>query len=187
MTLELLLQERRKAIKDRWLQVVLESYPSDSRRFFKKQKDEFANPVGHTFRTELDSVLQEILEPSNAGRLEASLDRILRIRAVQDFTPSESISFLFLLKPIIREVVDESGSGQDLNLDLDALNNRIDKAVLTALDVFMSCREKLFMLRADHMKNQVSALLRRAGLMDDVSSWDSALERGGEKPPVNQT
>ncbi len=187
MALESLLQEKRKAIKDRWLQVVLESYPRDSRRFLKKQKDEFANPVGHTFLTELDNVLQEILEPSNSGRLEASLDRILRIKAVQDFTPSESISFLFLLKPIIRAVVDESGREQDPAPGLDALNTRIDKAVLTALDVFMSCREKLFMLRADHMKNQVSALLRRAGLMDEVPSWDPAFERGDENNPLNKT
>ncbi len=186
MVLESLLQARRKAIKDRWLQVVLESYPSDSRRFLKKQKDEFANPVGYTFRTELENVLQEILEPSGSGRLEAALDRILRIRAVQDFTPSESVSFLFLLKPIIKAVVEESGGEQDPAPVLEALNSRIDQAVLAALDVFMSCREKLFMLRADHMKNQVSALLRRAGLMDEIASWDSAFEREGENHPVNQ-
>jgi hypothetical protein len=187
MALEPLLLEKRKAIKDRWLQVVLETYPADSRRFLKKQKDEFANPVGHTFLTELDNVLGEIIQPSDPGRLEAALDRILRIRAVQDFTPSESLSFLFLLKPIIRAVVEESDPGSDPPPGLEALNTRVDEAVLAAFDVFMSCREKLFMLRADHMKNQVSALLRRAGLTDEVPTWDSAVETGGGDRTLNQT
>ncbi len=187
MALEELLLEKQGVIQDRWLKAVLESYPPDSRRFFKKQKDEFANPVGHTFSTELEPLFQEIVRPSNPERLRASLDRILRIRAVQEFSPSQSLAFLFLLKPIVRDLVQAKAGNQDLGRELDALDMRIDQAVLVALDVFMTCREKVYMIRADQMKNQVSALLRRAGLISEVPSWDAASERGGGNPPVNPT
>ncbi len=172
MALVELLLEKQGAIQDRWLQAVLESYPVDSRRFFKKQKDEFANPVGHTFSTELGTVFEEILRPRDLERLRASLDRILRIRAVQDFSPSQSLSFLFLLKPIVRDVVQDP----DLSHELADLDARIDQTVLMALDVFTACREKIYMLRADQMKNQVSGLLRRAGLISEVPSWEDAPE-----------
>ncbi|MCF8062253.1 MAG: RsbRD N-terminal domain-containing protein [Deltaproteobacteria bacterium] len=187
MTLEELLLQKRDAIKARWLQAVLESYPPDSRRFFKKQKDQFANPVGHAFSTELENLLQEIIEPSDPERLRASLDRIVRIRAVQEFAPSQGLSFLFLLKPIVREVVTDAGRDEDLQREMEALSTRIDGAVLAALDVYMTCREKLYILRADQMKNQVSALLRRAGLISEVPSWDAASEEGSENHPLNST
>ena len=176
MALEELLLEKRDAVKSRWLQAVLESYPPDSRRFFKKQKDQFANPVGHTFSTELENLLREILEPSDAERLRASLDRIIRIRAVQEFAPSQSLSFLFLLKPIVREVVSDAGRERELGREVETLEARIDQVVLVALDVYVSCKEKLYILRADQMKNQVSALLRRAGLISEVPSWEAASE-----------
>ena len=176
MALEELLLEKRDAVKSRWLQAVLESYPPDSRRFFKKQKDQFANPVGHTFSTELENLLREILEPSDAERLRDSLDRIVRIRAVQEFAPSQSLSFLFLLKPIVREVVSDAGRERELGREVETLEARIDQVVLVALDVYVSCKEKLYILRADQMKNQVSALLRRAGLISEVPSWEAASE-----------
>jgi len=182
MALEELLLEKRDAVKSRWLQAVLESYPPDSRRFFKKQKDQFANPVGHTFSTELESLLREILAPTDAERLRASLDRIIRIRAVQEFAPSQSLSFLFLLKPIVREVVADAGRERDLEREVETLEARIDQAVLVALDVYMACKEKLYILRADQMKNQVSALLRRAGLISEVPSWDAASESEQQEP-----
>ena len=48
MTVEKILFEKKDAIRDRWHQAVLDTYHPDTRRFFKKQKDQFANPVGHT-------------------------------------------------------------------------------------------------------------------------------------------
>jgi hypothetical protein len=187
MKLEELLLEKRDVIQSRWLQAVLDSYPSDSRRFLKKQKDQFANPVGHTFSTELGNLLQEIMAPSDAGRLRASLDRIVRIRAVQEFAPSQGLSFLFLLKPIVRDVVSDAGREKELGSEVRALDTRIDQTVLAALDVYMGCREQIYRLRADQMKNQVSALLRRAGLISEVPSWDAASEEGGEDHPKHSS
>ena len=161
--------------------------PPDSRRFLKKQKDQFANPVGHTFSTELENLLQEIIAPSDAECLRASLDRIIRIRAVQEFAPSQGLSFLFLLKPIVLEVVREAGREQELGRELQVLNTRIDQAVLAALDVYMGCREQIFRLRADQMKNQVSALLRRAGLISEVPSWDAPSDEGSGNHPKHSS
>ena len=42
-----------------------------------------------------------------------ALDGIIRIRSIQDFTPSEAVGFIFDLKTVIRGVVDAEGRGGD--------------------------------------------------------------------------
>jgi len=48
MVLEHLLSQKRAAILGRWFQLILETYPADTSRFLKKEKDRFVNPVGYT-------------------------------------------------------------------------------------------------------------------------------------------
>jgi hypothetical protein len=46
MSIETLLAPKKKAIVQKWIDQVLDSYGSPD--FFKKQKDHFANPIGST-------------------------------------------------------------------------------------------------------------------------------------------
>ena len=56
MALEHLLSQKRAAILDRWLQLIIESYPADSSIFLKQEKDRFVNPVGYTISQEIASI-----------------------------------------------------------------------------------------------------------------------------------
>jgi hypothetical protein len=107
MKLEKLLSEQSSTILKRWLQLILETYPSDTQRFLKKQKDQFANPVRDTISKEIKNIYRELLQGIDREKVSPSLDRIIRIRAVQDFSPSQAIFFVFLLKKVIREVLDK--------------------------------------------------------------------------------
>ena len=48
MALNELLSERSTAIWQAWRDRILEAYPAKSAELFKKGKDPFANPLGHT-------------------------------------------------------------------------------------------------------------------------------------------
>src|SRR3990172_2646762 len=92
------LAARKDAIVRAWLARTLETYPERSARFLAKEPDPFRNPVGQALKEALPALFDELLGAMDAGRLAPLLDGIVRIRAVQDFSPSQPVPFLFLLK-----------------------------------------------------------------------------------------
>ncbi len=103
MKLEDLLKQKAPHIRKRWLDLIIETYPPDSQRFLLEQKDRFANPVGTTLSREMESLYHELLHGMNPEKINSSLDAIVRIRAIQDFTPAKAMTFIFLLKKVLRE------------------------------------------------------------------------------------
>jgi hypothetical protein len=160
---------------DRWLKLILESYPADSQRFLKNQKDPFANPVRHTISRELENIYRELLKGVDRERIAPFLDRIIRIRAVQDFSPSQAIFFIFLLKRVIREVLEKEIRENQLDDALTVLESEIDDLALIAFDVYMKCREKIYALSANEARNQVYRLLQKKGLMAEIPEWEPRL------------
>jgi hypothetical protein len=90
------------------------------------------------------------------------LDGIIRIRAVQDFSPAEAVDFVFLLKLVTREVIRAELRNERLVLELLGFESRIDKLGLLAFTIYVQCREKIFELRANELKNRTSRILERA-------------------------
>jgi hypothetical protein len=175
MKLEKLLSEKGPAVLDRWLKLILESYPADTQRFLKNQKDPFANPVRHTISRELENIYRELLKGVDRERVAPFLDRIIRIRAVQDFSPSQAIFFIFLLKRVIREVLEKEIRENQLDDALTVLESEIDDLALIAFDVYMKCREKIYALSANEARNQVYRLLQKKGLMAEIPEWEPRL------------
>ena len=178
MKLEKLLQENKSAIVDRWLDLILETYPADTRRFLKRQKDPFANPVGTTISKEIDALYMAFLQGIDSERISPILDRIIRIRAIQEFTPSQAVAFVFLLKNAVRENLGTEIRDNRLSEALLVMESRVDEMALLAFDVFMKCREKIFEIRANEAKNQVSRLLQRAGIVSEIPRKEPVSEEG---------
>ncbi len=174
MKLEDLLQQKAPHIRKRWLNLIIETYPTDSQRFFREQKDPFANPVGTTVSREVESLYHELLHGMDPERLNSSLDAIVRIRAVQDFSPAKAMSFIFLLKKVLREELNKEIKESPAAFEeLLTLESRLDEMALRGFDLYVKCREKIYEIRAKEAKNQVSRLLQRAGLLCEIPSWDS--------------
>jgi hypothetical protein len=174
MKLEDLLKQKASHIRKRWLDLILETYPADSQRFFREQKDRFANPVGTTLSREVESLYHELLHGMDPERLNSSLEEIIRIRAIQDFSPSKAMSFIFLLKKVLREELDkEIKESPAASQELLTLESSLDEMALRGFDLYMRCREKIYEIRAKETKNQVSRLLQKAGLLCEIPSWDS--------------
>ena len=142
-----LLQRNSAAIKERWLERTLASYRQDSAGFFMQQKDRFANPVGQTLASETAAIVDCLLADADPGDLCLHLEEIVKIRAVQEFAPSEAVSFVFLLKDTIREELAGELSAQELLTELSAFEARIDQMALFAFDIFVKWREKVYSLR----------------------------------------
>ena len=159
MSLSAVLEDRRSAIVDKWFEQLLGTYPESTTRFLSQEKDPFQNPVGNNLREGLSDLFEGLVKPADLASLTPVLDGIVRIRAVQDFTASQALSFPFLLKQIIRtELASDVRRYSD---ELPALEARIDELALLAFDIFVKCREQLYELKVNEIKRR-SFILERA-------------------------
>lgn len=159
-----LLEQRKVAIKRRWLDLIIATYPPGSREFFKNQKNRFLNPVGAALHRQVEALYNALLAEEPDENIASILEDSVKIRAVQDFSPSRAIEFILYLKQAIREeLADEICTGSSFE-ELLALENRIDRSLLTAFDVYMQSREKIYQIRASDLKRQSFLALKRMGL-----------------------
>ena len=175
MKLEEILTQKAPAVVKTWIRLTLDTYPADAKRFLNEQKDPFANPVGHTLSREMEKIYLELLKGLNPETVCSFLDYLIKIRAVQDFSPSQAVAFIFLLKKAIREELKkeiQENRLQDEYLDFEI---RIDELALIAFDIYLTHKKKLYEIRANQAKNQVSRLLERAGLICEIQPWNPDL------------
>ena len=175
MNLKDLLLEKKSAILKKWLEIVLESYPTDTSDFFKKQKNRFANPVGYALSQGVEGIFDDLLQGVEPEEVTPLLDSIIRIKAVQDFSPSQAISFIFLLKRVIREELGSKISTDQMYEELLAFESRIDDLALLSFEIYMKCRERVYEIKADEVKRMTFRLLQRANLICEIKE-ESDLE-----------
>lgn len=161
----------RDAVVDRWVEAVMNAYPDQTAKFLKDQPDRFANPVGASLREGLAEIVDGLVTGVSLEDLKEPLDLVIRVRAVQEFTPAEAISFIFDLKTIIRDV---AANGSDVPPSFDAT---VDRLALTAFDVYMDCREQLWRIRADQIRNQ------SLGILERMQAWREQRDRESETRP----
>ena len=156
MSIETLLAPKKKAIVQKWIDQVLDSYGSPD--FFKKQKDRFANPIGSTISNGLQNLYAILVEEKDLAEAAKPLEDIIKIRAVQDFTPSMAVSFVYMLKNIVRHELGQEKNGEKVLELLVVLDSRIDNVALMAFDFYMDCRERLHQIRVNEVLSGRSAL-----------------------------
>lgn len=157
-SIDSLLTKQKAAIVDGWLQTILKTYPEQTQKFLVKQRDSIANPVGQTFARELGPLFEALLASPEVDRaaVELHLDPIVRIRAVQEFSPSEALGFVIELKQVIRAVL-----GDDAGPVLADFEQRIDWLVLIAFEVYLGCVKQMYEIRVDEMRRRTGKLLER--------------------------
>ena len=70
------------------------------------------------------------------------LDPIIRIRAIQDFTPSRATSFILFLKQIIRETLGKEFQDPQVVTAFIDFESRIDDLCLMAFDIYVTMQGK---------------------------------------------
>lgn len=172
------LNSRKELILDKWFDAILSDYPSETALFLKKSSDPFSNPVGHTFRKGIEELWEELIKSQvSEENIKAILEQMIKIRAVQDFPPSKAVSFLVYLKQPVRELLNkEANSSTTSWQELTEFEDRIDRAMLVAFELYAGCREKLYSIRIEELKNSIPKIYRDAvvrqcvGYQKEISS-----------------
>jgi hypothetical protein len=159
-----LLGARKNTIVQEWLARTFHTYPEHTARFLLQEADPFRNPVGSTLAAAFPVFMDAVLGGADSAPVTGALDGIVRIRAVQDFTAGQAVAFLFLLKPVIRDVLKAAGHTAQDPEALTALDARIDELALRAFDLFMRCREQLHEIRVSEARRRIGILLKRRSL-----------------------
>lgn len=148
------LADNREAILRRWFDLVVESYPAHSSAFLKGQRDRFRNPVGHAISEAVARVYDQILTEMDTTAVRDALDSIIRIRSVQDFTAVEAVGWVFELKSLIREAIDEQDIVRPDSGFLSVIDTRIDRVALVAFEKYTECRERLFEIKTNEIRRR---------------------------------
>ena len=153
MKIKDLLLENQTKLTDKWFKAIIDTYPAESDKLFIDIKDKFANPVGNAFREALPVIFESIVGSAGDEETQKALAAVIRIRAVQDYTPAEAVSYLFILKDVLRsELIDKTESKKDLKAYLEIESN-IDQAACITFGLYMEMKEKIFELKANQVKN----------------------------------
>ena len=161
MDLKQILEKSKNSFIDKWFQATIDTYPEQTSKILGKDADRFDNPVGAITRETVEDVFNHLLEEYSQDSLEKKLDPIIRIRAVQAFTASEAVSFVFKLKQIGKELLDNS-----FHLEFFEL---VDIIALASFNRFMQCKEEIFLLKATESKRRIHRAFERAGLVAELT------------------
>ncbi len=158
------LKKNKNLILKEWFKATINTYPKDSARILGKDANRFDNPVGAITRESLENILDLLSDKYTQETLEKALDPVIRIRAVQAFTAAEAVSFIFALKKIGDEVLDESLLRQ--------FDQMVDGLALAGFNKFMKCKEEIFLLKSTESKRRVHRAFERAGLVAELTEED---------------
>ena len=141
-------------ILEKWIEKLADSHPQNAAALRAPKPDPFRNPVGYAIRTSFEQLWEQLQGGMDLDAIDSALDSVLRIRAVQDMSPSEAVGFVIPLRLILRQVPG--------TFDLALLENRIDRLMLAAFDKYTQCRDQIRAVRL-HETERLTRTRRVAG------------------------
>jgi len=177
-----LLAEKQEEIVAKWREVVFSCYPAETQRFFRSEKDRFANPIAYQVSRGIKLLYAALLRDADASEITPCLDEIISVKALQESSPAQALAFIFLLKNIIRSELAPELQDPEVAAQCLEWESRLDGVALLGFEVYMKRRERLSELRVEEMRRWVGGLMRRAGLHLDLGQ---EFVCSGGKDPVS--
>ena len=174
--LEKILEQKKSVIAKKWFDLTAQTYAPDTAEFLKSNKNQFANPVGGTMLNGLKGLLDQLICSMDPATITSHLDPIIRIRAIQNFTPSQATAFILSLKKVLRENLTKELRDSRFAAELIAFESKIDQLCLMAFDIYMQCREKIFQISANETRNRTFRAFERAGLISETAEGPRGLK-----------
>ncbi len=165
MGLEQRIAERSGELAEKWADLVLGTYPPETQAVWKSNRERFSNPVGHAILSTTSELIPLLLAWNDADAVAGSLGQLVKIRAVQDFAPSQALSFIFLLKKLLRQEFTRELSAQGALEELLSFETRVDNLAVIAFDLYVAARDQVQRMRVEEVKRAHVNIVRRANLM----------------------
>lgn len=177
--------KHKETILTKWFHLLLEAYPAETARHLKKTNSHFANPVGHNIFQGIEGIYEELLQEADMDKFQLSLDKILKIKAVQDVAPARAVAFLYVLKKVVRQELDnEIKNGQISTQELFEFESNIDSLALLAFNIYTQCREKIYQLRIDEIKKKYE-ILEKANMLNQSVDTSTFMQCSNYKEKIN--
>ncbi|PID99843.1 MAG: hypothetical protein CSA81_14385 [Acidobacteria bacterium] len=146
----------RDKIVDEWVEYTLKTYRSSE--FFRREQDRFANPTGVNIREGLSRLFDLMSKGADPETFKVPVEQIVRLRAVQEFSPSQAVAPLNAVKHITRNILAADKERSVFITELYDFEFAVDLAMLAAFDIYMESRERLYQIRVRELKSGRSIL-----------------------------
>ena len=156
---------RRDALLTTWRKRILAAYPEETQKFLTEKRDPFGNPVGAALEEGTAVILDYLLDGGDRDELAGKLQHLIRIRAVQQFTPAQAVGFVFQLKDVVRNELGASAAGEGLFDEQLAFESRIDDVTMVCMELYAAAREQLFQSQLKSVHRQSYKLVERMNRM----------------------
>ncbi len=167
MKLTNLLKENKNDILRIWFDAILQSYPQDTSNFLIKENDRFANPVGYTYRNNIEIIFDGLTGEAERKDVLLAIDNIVKVRNVQDFAPSQVVAVFLLFKGIVRQHSKIKDADVSLDAELLEFEARVDNLALAAFDCYSSIRELMGDIRIREAQRRIQKLMERSDIFND--------------------
>ncbi len=156
---------RIQLIQQKFLDVLLSAYTVSFVSPSAGTGDPFCDPVRSTYYNCAPRLIEWVVNDGNIKEVKENLMSIIRIRSVQNYTPSETISFVLALRWIFRDTIYtslEEGDREGLFL---LFESRIERLLLMALDCYVQCHDKIGQIRINETKAERDRLMKLVKFM----------------------
>ena len=153
-----LIARRQAAIAEGWLGLVGKTHLANWSGMPSRSRDDFADPAFCLMRKCIEAMVEALDSGVVQEKLAPSMEGFLKLLALQEFSPSQAIQFVFAVRPLLRrELSLEPNSPESL-----ALDDRVDDIALIAMDIYSRCREKVYEARYNQLKKLHYVMVERA-------------------------
>lgn len=150
-----LLIKHRSSIIDSWIRSIYSDYPPETSNFLNLQKNRFSNPVGYIIKDSAEKIYDELIGGNEIEKIKSYLEDIIKIKAVQDFTPSQAVGFVFSLKGAVYREIEQYLVINEICEELIRFESAVDQIALAAFDLYTASREKIYNIRINEMRAQL--------------------------------
>jgi len=146
-----------------WYDVTLQNYFPEADEAFRRNTG-FANPIGQVFQESMTTILDGLAASTALPEFQDPMNRIMRVLAVQGLPAGVAVRFLFVLR---NQLASNKGIAEE---EKNSWLARLDELAEMAVETWCECRETLFQLRINELRNRIRQL----------EAGSAPRERGGD-------
>lgn len=163
-----LIVKEKTSILRRWIGLVFDTYPADTAMILKSGGDRFSNPVSYNVSYNLEMILEGLICGKDQETLFSYLEDIIKIRAVQDFTPVTATSFMSLLKQAVEVEIGSRYRSQQFAEEREELEKKVDSLSDACTGIYSDCKSRIERIKVNEQRKTANNISRLQSITESV-------------------